>query len=67
MGLVPQDGPEGFAERGFLTTQVDSLVNWARTGSLWPMTFGLLAMLVFALVLVVALIYDYRKGALEWD
>ena len=29
--------------------------------------FGLLAMLIFALVLVVALIYDYRKGALEWD
>src|SRR5580658_1471774 len=32
---------EGFAQRGFLTTQVDSLVSWARTGSLWPMTFGL--------------------------
>ncbi|HVC00578.1 MAG TPA: NADH-quinone oxidoreductase subunit A [Steroidobacteraceae bacterium] len=29
--------------------------------------FGMLAMLVFALVLVVALVYDYRKGALEWD
>ncbi len=29
-------------------------------------TFGLLAMLVFALVLVVALLYDYKKGALEW-
>jgi NADH-quinone oxidoreductase subunit B len=34
-------GAEGFAQRGFLTTQVDSLVNWARTGSLWPVTFGL--------------------------
>jgi NADH-quinone oxidoreductase subunit B len=34
-------GPEGFAQRGFLTTQFDSLVGWARTGSLWPMTFGL--------------------------
>ena len=30
-------------------------------------TFGLIAMLVFALVLVVALAYDYKKGALEWD
>ena len=30
-------------------------------------TFGLLAMLIFAFVLVVALIYDYKKGALEWD
>ena len=36
----PCDG-EGFAQRGFLTTQVDNLVSWARTGSLWPMTFGL--------------------------
>lgn len=34
-------GAEGFAQRGFVTTQVDSLVNWARTGSLWPVTFGL--------------------------
>jgi len=30
-------------------------------------TFGLFAMLVFALILVVALVYDYGKGALEWD
>ncbi len=30
-------------------------------------TFGLISMLIFALVLVIALIYDYRKGALEWD
>jgi NADH-quinone oxidoreductase subunit A len=30
-------------------------------------TFGLLAMLMFALLLVVALVYDYKKGALEWD
>jgi NADH-quinone oxidoreductase subunit B len=34
-------GPEGFAQRGFFTTQIDSLVSWARTGSLWPVTFGL--------------------------
>ena len=27
--------------RGFVTTSVDNLMNWARTGSLWPMTFGL--------------------------
>ncbi|MEX2200728.1 MAG: NADH-quinone oxidoreductase subunit B, partial [Dongiaceae bacterium] len=26
--------------RGFITTSVDNLMNWARTGSLWPMTFG---------------------------
>src|SRR5690606_28421203 len=28
-------------KRGFLVTTVDSIYNWARTGSLWPMTFGL--------------------------
>ena len=28
-------------EKGFLLTRVDSLVNWARSGSIWPMTFGL--------------------------
>ncbi len=30
-----------FEERGFVVAKMDSLVNWARTGSLWPMTFGL--------------------------
>ncbi len=29
------------AERGYLVTQLDQLVGWARAGSLWPMTFGL--------------------------
>lgn len=26
---------------GFVTTSLDELINWARTGSLWPVTFGL--------------------------
>jgi len=29
------------ADKGFVVTQVDKVVNWARTGSLWWMTFGL--------------------------
>src|ERR1700740_2828559 len=41
LGLSVESAAEGFAQRGFLTTQLDHLVGWARTGSLWPMTFGL--------------------------
>ena len=28
-------------DKGFVIAQLDKLVGWARTGSLWPMTFGL--------------------------
>ena len=27
--------------RGFVIASADKLFNWARSGSLWPMTFGL--------------------------
>jgi NADH-quinone oxidoreductase subunit B len=32
---------EAMSQRGFAVTNFDKLVHWARTGSLWPMTFGL--------------------------
>ena len=37
LGAVTQD----LSEKGFVVAQVDKLFAWARTGSLWPMTFGL--------------------------
>jgi NADH-quinone oxidoreductase subunit B len=40
LGLAAES-QDGFAQRGFVTARLDELVNWARTGSLWPMTFGL--------------------------
>ena len=32
---------EGLMKEGFVTTSLDKVINWARTGSLWPVTFGL--------------------------
>ena len=34
-------GIEGVMKEGFVTTSLDTLINWSKTGSLWPMTFGL--------------------------
>jgi NADH-quinone oxidoreductase subunit B len=34
-------GIEGVLEKGFVTTSFDTVINYTRTGSLWPMTFGL--------------------------
>jgi NADH-quinone oxidoreductase subunit B len=36
-----QAATDSMAQRGFAVTSFDKLVHWARTGSLWPMTFGL--------------------------
>lgn len=32
---------EEMKQKGFIVSNFEGLLNWARTGSLWPMTFGL--------------------------
>ena len=38
--LEPSPG-DFTSDEGYWITSVDKLINWARTGSMWPMTFGL--------------------------
>lgn len=39
--VVPAAISKHLDEKGFLLTSADKLFDWARTGSMWPMTFGL--------------------------
>ena len=32
---------EGLLNKGFVTTTLDTAINWLRRGSVWPVTFGL--------------------------
>lgn len=32
---------EGLLNKGFVTTTLDTAINWLRTGSVWPVSFGL--------------------------
>ena len=34
-------GIDGVLNKGFVTTSADTVINYMRTGSLWPVTFGL--------------------------
>ena len=40
-GALLKQVTDELQDKGFVLANVDKLVNWARTGSLWPMTFGL--------------------------
>jgi NADH-quinone oxidoreductase subunit B len=39
--ILRPDGDNPLVKHGAFVTSVDALINWARTGSMWPMTFGL--------------------------
>ncbi len=39
--LRPNADQNPLLDRGMVTTSLDALINWARTGSMWPVTFGL--------------------------
>ncbi|MEQ9116353.1 MAG: NADH-quinone oxidoreductase subunit B family protein [Rickettsiales bacterium] len=36
-----QEFSDKMTNRGYVLSKIDDLANWARTGSMWPMTFGL--------------------------
>ena len=44
--ILRPEGENPLLEKGYVTTSVDALLNWARTGSMWPMTFGLALSLI---------------------
>src|SRR5579862_319438 len=39
--LLARAATEDIQDRGFILSTVDQVIAWARSGSLWPMTFGL--------------------------
>jgi NADH-quinone oxidoreductase subunit B len=56
-------GGAGALDSTLITTKVDSVINWARKSSLWPMTFGL-ACCAIEMIAAVSSRYDIdRFGA----
>ena len=39
--LRPSADSNPLLAQGVVTTSLDALINWARTGSMWPVSFGL--------------------------
>ncbi|TLY42229.1 MAG: NADH-quinone oxidoreductase subunit NuoB, partial [Nitrospirae bacterium] len=63
MGLVQIGRHDKDGELDVITTTLEKAVNWARKGSLWPMTFGL-ACCAIEMIAAVSSRYDMdRYGA----
>src|SRR5262245_30816907 len=64
MGLINITGSGGKnGDVGIVTTSLEKAINWARKGSLWPMTFGL-ACCAIEMIAAVSSRYDMdRYGA----
>jgi NADH-quinone oxidoreductase subunit B len=59
MGVEQKSGSSGV-----MTTSLDKMVNWARTNSLWPMTFGL-ACCAIEMMAMQASNYDMSRFGME--
>jgi NADH-quinone oxidoreductase subunit B len=57
-------GIEGILNKGYVTTSADVVINYVRTGSLWPMTFGL-ACCAVEMMHAVAARYDLSRFGAE--
>jgi NADH-quinone oxidoreductase subunit B len=55
---------ESIQEKGFVVTTADNVINWARTGSLWPLTFGLACC---AVEMMQASASRYDLGRFGWE
>lgn len=62
-GEIADDGLAGL-EHNFITSNVESLVNWARMRSCWPATFGL-ACCAFEMMAAGAAHYDLGRYGME--
>ena len=63
MGLIQIGKHDKDGDLGIMTLSLEKVVNWARKGSLWPMTFGL-ACCAIEMIAAVSARYDIdRYGA----
>ncbi len=60
----PDDWIDQYIRRNVLVTAVDSVVNWSRRASLWPVTFGL-ACCAFEMIATASSRFDISRFGME--